>query len=521
MTKRFYARRRIEIFELLKSERKILGRIAACKLVEGFFILFGAVALVKFIDIQSDKFLLVAFGFFAGRFFVAGLAEKFFARLSTNIQTSFRQKIHAQLFKQELSSGEILTLIFDTVQTLDEFFMKVAPQVASAIIFLPIFLICAAFVDWLTAIILLVTLPIAPLLLWLIGKATAEKNSRAWAELQRLNGEFRELLAAITTLKMFGRISAGAAKLKAASEKSSAATLDVLKLAFVSSFALELITTLSIALVAVTLGLRLVAGGVEFQAALFLLLMAPEFFLPIRKFGVAFHVLISARASLDKLQKITIESPCPLSLIPCPLLMPPSITVDNVSFTYPKKKSPVLRGVNLKFKAMKITALIGESGAGKSTLLKLLAGLLKPTAGKIFWNDISTSRMEKNSLLSKVSYAPQAPHLFDEPLIKNFTMFDAFDSAQLKKLLTALNLSTLDLNASQKLSRGQLQRLGLIRALLKDTPIILLDEPTAGLDEVTEQKVIALLKDFSPRRTIIIATHRLPVIEFADEVVSL
>ena len=501
-------------------DKKILGGIAACKLVEGFFILLAATFLVKFIAEPSEKFLLAAFGFFAGRFFLSGAAEKFFARLSVSVQTSFRKKIHAQFFEREISSGELLTLIFDTVQSLDEFFLKVAPQISSAIIFLPIFLICAAFTDFLTAAILLVTLPIAPLLLWLIGKATAEKNSRAWAELQKLNGDFREILSAITTLKMFGRIDAGAKKIRTASEKSSAATLDVLKLAFVSSFALELMTTLSIALVAVTLGLRLVAGGVEFQAALFLLLLAPEFFLPIRKFGVAFHVMISARSSLERLKNFLSDAE-KISGSTEKILMPPSIALDDVSFTYPKKKSPVLRGVNLKFSAGKVTALIGSSGAGKSTLLKLLAGILNPTAGEIFWNELATSRMEKFSRLSKISYAPQAPHLFAAPLKKNFTMFDTLDDKELKKFLAALNLSTLDLNSSQKLSRGQLQRLGLIRALLKDTPIILLDEPTAGLDEVTEQKVLALIKKFSSRRTIIIATHRLTVIEFADEVVSL
>ena len=509
------------MFKLIKLEsKKILGEIALCKLVEGFFILLGAASLVKFIDAPSEKFLLATFGFFAGRFFLTGLTEKFFARLSVNVQTSFRKKIHAQIFEREILSGELLTLIFDTVQALDEFFLKVAPQIASAIIFLPIFLICAAFTDLLTAGILLVTLPVAPLLLWLIGKATAEKNSRAWAELQKLNGDFKELLSAITTLKMFERIDAGAKKIREASQKSSAATLDVLKLAFVSSFALELITTLSIALVAVTLGLRLISGGVEFPAALFLLLIAPEFFLPIRKFGVAFHVMISARSSLERLKKFLIKAE-KLSGTVEKILMPPSITIADVSFTYPKKKSPVLRGVNLKFSAGKVTALIGESGAGKSTILKLLAGILKPTAGEIFLNDLPTSRMKKNSLLSKISYVPQKPHLFDAPLEKNFTMFDTLDDKQLKKFLSALNLSTLNLNAPQKLSRGQLQRLGLIRALLKDTPIILLDEPTAGLDESTEQKVLTLIKKISPRRTIIIATHRLAVIEFAEETIQL
>ena len=504
----------------MKSERKVLGEIALCKLVEGLFILLVAGSLVKFIDAPKIEFATLTFAFFAGRTICAGLTEKFFAQLSSKVQLNFRKEIHVQIFEQEISSGELLTLIFDALKSIDEFFLKVAPSIASAIIFLPIFLICAAVVDWLTAIIFLVTLPVAPLLLWLIGKATAEKNSRAWTELQRLNGDFRELLTAITTLKMFGRIDAGAKKIRAASEKSSAATLDVLKLAFVSSFALELMTTLSIALVAVTLGLRLVAGGVEFQAALFLLLMAPEFFLPVRKFGVAFHVMIAARTALTRLKKFLRTSEEVAGSVE-KILMPPSITLDDVNFTYPKKFSPTLEHLSLKFSAGKITALIGDSGAGKSTLLKLLAGLIKPDSGEIFWNDLPTSRMEKFSRLSKISYAPQAPHLFNATLRDNFTMFDRLDDASLKNFLSALNLSTLDLSTPQKLSRGQLQRLGVIRALLKDTPIILLDEPTAGLDDSTERKVLALIKKISPRRTIIIATHRATVVEFADEVVTL
>ena len=280
----------LKVSDFFKAEKKFFSKIAAVKFVEGIFILLGAKFLVEFINSPSEKFLAVTLGFFTGRFFLSGMAEKIFAKLSSQVQNAFRKKIHEQIFDKEISSGELLTLIFDTLRAVDDFFIKVAPQIASAIIFLPIFLICAAFTDLLTAGILLVTLPIAPVLLWLIGKATAEKNSRAWEQLQKLNSDFREILSAITTLKIFGRLDAGEKKIRRASQKSSTATLDVLKLAFVSAFALELITTLSIALVAVTLGLRLIAGGVEFQTALFLLLLAPEFFLPIRKFGAAFHL---------------------------------------------------------------------------------------------------------------------------------------------------------------------------------------------------------------------------------------
>ena len=491
-------------------------RIAPYEFIKGVLILIAAKILVLLVNSPSKEICGGIFFVWTLRILAENLCAKKFAALSIEVQTDVRKRLHEEIFLREMSSGELLTLIFDTVKTLDEFFMKVAPNLASIIILLPLYLICAALTDLLTAGILLLTLPIAPLLLYLIGKTTAEKNLRALKELQRLNGEFRELLTAVTTLKIFRRIESAAVKLRETSAKSSAATLEVLKFAFVSSFALELITTLSIALVAVTLGLRLVAGSIEFESALFLLLIAPEFFLPIRKSGAAFHVAVSAKSAVDDLKKILakrVESKVTTEKI----LMPPEIFVDNVTYTYPKKFSPTLKNLTLKFPAGKITALTGESGSGKSTLLKLLAGLDLPTDGEIFLSGIPVSKMQRQSLISKIAYVPQAPHLFDVTLAENFSMLGQLDASKLKELLTALNLQSLDLNSTQKLSRGQLQRLGLIRAVLKDTPILIFDEPTAGLDAITESAVLNLLKEFSLRKTIIIATHRQSVIDFADE----
>mgnify|MGYP002624322214 CR=1 FL=1 len=514
----FLLKRMKKIIYFIRRHKKICVQIVACKFAEGILILLAAKFLVMLINFPSPKFFCGIFFVWIARSFVSNICAKKFLTLSVEVQTSVRKKLHEEIFQREFTSGELLTLIFDTVKTLDEFFTKLAPNIASTIILLPMFLICASVTDLLTAAILFVTLPIAPLLLYLIGKVTAEKNLRALSALQKLNGEFRELLSAVTTLKMFGRIEFAAEKLKATSEKSSAATLDVLKFAFVSSFALQLITTLSIALVAVTLGLRLLSGSVEFDAALFLLLIAPEFFLPIRKLGVAFHVAISAKTSYEQLQKFLSRDTEKVSTVE-KILMPPKIFVDNVTFTYPKKFRPTLQNVTMKFPAGKITALIGESGCGKSTLLKLLAGINLPTEGEIFWNNLSTSKMQRESLISKIAYMPQAPHLFDATLSENFSMLGQLNIKNLHELLAELKLP-LNLDSTQKLSRGQLQRLGIVRAVLKDTPIIILDEPTAGLDAENELCVLNLLKKFSLRKTIIIATHRQAVINFADGTVK-
>ena len=499
-----------------------LQKILSVKLAEAFLIILSAIFLIQLINLQTEKLLLQVFFIFAARIFLANLSAKIFFRLSLKIQFDLRKKLHEIIFSKEISSGELLTIIFDTLQVAEEFFMKVAPNIFSIIILLPIFLIAAIFTDKITAIILFVTLPIAPIILFLIGKVTSEKNLIAWNELQKLNSEFKEILSAITALKIFDRINFAAQKIKSTSQKSSVATLEVLKFAFISSFALELITTLSIALVAVTLGLRLVSGDINFDAALFLLIITPEFFLPIRKLGISFHIAVSAKTSADKVRELLYcKNSSKIISVLQKFRVPPEILVENLSFTYPQKKSPALREINLKIPAGKITAITGESGAGKSTLLKILAGLYLPTEGEIFFNDLPSSKMQRESLLQKISYAPQSPHLFDTTLAENFSMFNQLDIKNLQKFLVALNLQNLNLFAEQKLSRGQLQRLGIIRALLKDSAIILLDEPTAGLDEITEQKVLNLLKKISARKTIIIATHRQAVINFSDLVLKI
>lgn len=500
-------------------DKKILSQIIFCKVVEGFLIILSAIFFVRLINFQTTEILFQTFLIFAAKILISNFCTKKFFKMSLKIQNEIRKKLHEEIFQKDFSSGEILTLIFDTVQVAEEFFLKVAPNIFSAIIFLPMFLAAAFFTDFWTAIIFLLTLPVAPFLLWLIGTVTAEKNLRAWNELQKLNSDFKEILSAITTLKIFDRINFAAKKILSTSQKSSAATLDVLKFAFVSSFALELITTLSIAIAAVTLGLRLVAGENFFDSALFLLLLAPEIFLPIRKLGISFHVAISAKNSVEKLKKILSHEEKNFAAIE-KLKIPPEILVKNLSFTYPKKKSPALREINLKISAGKITAITGESGAGKSTLLKILAGLYLPTEGEIFLNDLPMSKMQRKSLFEKISYSPQSPKLFDANLFENFSMFGQLETKNLEKFLTAADLK-INLFSEQKLSCGQLQRLGIIRAVLKNSAIIILDEPTAGLDSETEKKILSLIKKISARKTIIIATHRQAVKNFSDEIIHL
>ena len=472
----------------------LLASIAAIESARGIFIAGIAALFTLLIDGRADLLPMIFLALLA-RIAVENIRAKKFLQLSMIVRREFRCRLHAALFNHEaprVDTGELLTLIFDAVSSLENFIVRVLPTISALTVLTPLILLIAAVLDPISALIFLSTLPIAPFLLYLIGRAVSKRNAKAQSLLSKLNSEFTELLRAVPTLKMFRQSEPAVEKLRAVSERSTVAILDVLKLAFVSAFALELITTLAIALVAVTAGLRLTAGAIGFRAAFFILLLAPEFFSPIRQLGAAFHSFIDAKQSLERLRPFLEVETTPRGTT-VKTQMPPSITLDNVSFTYPNKLTPTLEGINCRIDAGKITVIKGESGSGKSTLLKLLAGINRPSEGEIFINDLPMSKAERRSLVEKIAYVPQQPHLF--------------------------------LDDGHALSRGQLQKLGLTRALRKidekNSSILLLDEPTAGLDPETERAIVDTIKKVGRRRTVVIAAHRPTVLKLADAIVDL
>ena len=478
------------------------------EILRGILIIFAAWLMMRTVEsilknnIETN-YILILFLILSLRLMIENILNKKFIELSLKFQKSVRSHLHRHLLTNyNVNSGELLTLIFETVESFDELIVKVLPNILSILTLLPLILIISLMFDFMTTLIFLFTLPIAPFLLYLIGKTVSIKNQQAWSALSKLNGDFKELLSAITTLKIFRRINPALEKLKVTSEQSAIATLEVLKLAFISSFALELITTLSIALIAVTIGLRLIDYKVTFDVAFFLLLLAPEFFSPIRNIGVAFHSAVKAKDALNLINKYLQRNEDKLDISST------IIKLQNVSFTYPNKIAPTLENINMTFKVGAVTVITGESGSGKSTLLKILAGLYSPTSGTILID-------------SNIAYLPQQPHLFETTVHNNLTLFKPANDKQIKNFLKAVNL---DLNLNDEvraLSRGQLQRLGLVRVLLQNANILILDEPTAGLDIDTEQIILKLLNEYKSSRTIIVASHRSTMIDFADEIFRL
>ena len=461
------------------------------------------------------------------------------AQLSHRLRLSARTALHEAMLMHGRTSAGALTLTLERVDALDPFFHTVVPTMISGAVLIPLILIVTAFADPLSALLFLVTLPIAPFLLFLIGKATRRASERQWDKMQTLTNGFGELVRAAMTLKIFRRIDAEGVHLAQMSHSFAEASLSVLRLAFVSAFALELITTLSIALIAVSIGLRLLEGMMSFQPAFFVLILAPLFYQPLREGGIAFHAAMDAKTAEAALAPY-LDLPSPTDGTRSQILSPPAVHTEHLSYRYPLTAEEVLTDLTLSFPAGKATVLAGASGIGKSTLLLLLAGQISPTEGKIVLADgagstnaFDLAQLSEATKQNLITYVPQEPHIFTATLAENVSLWlenasdesviEALEAAALGDFLCALpeGLRTPLGQGGHPLSAGQRHRLGLARAFFQNRPIVLLDEVTAGLDGETEAVVIDALTRFAHHRTLVLTSHRPALIAWADHIITL
>lgn len=461
------------------------------------------------------------------------------AQLSHRVRLSARTALHEAMLLHGRSSSGALTLTLERVDALDPFFHTVLPTMIAGAVLIPLILIVTAFADPLSALLFLVTLPIAPFLLFLIGKATRRASERQWDKMQTLTNGFGELVRAAMTLKIFRRIDAEGAHLARMSHSFAEASLSVLRLAFVSAFALELITTLSIALIAVSIGLRLLDDMMTFRTAFFVLILAPLFYQPLREGGIAFHAAMDAKTAETALLPY-VDLPSPTDGARSQILSPPAVRTEKLSYRYPLTEEAVLTGLNLSFPAGKSTVLAGASGIGKSTLLLLLAGQIAPSEGRVVLSDgagegnsFNLVQLSEGTKQHLITYVPQEPHIFTASLSENVSLWledatdetvtAALEAAALGDFLRALpaGLNTPLGAGGHPLSAGERHRLGLARAFFQNRPIVLLDEITAGLDGETENLVIGALTRFAHHRTLILTSHRPALIAWADHVITL
>ena len=541
-------KRKSILFQILHSQRRSLSIRVAVELLHGGLTILAAwntAAIVNTVflghgglaETASDLLMLFLCIFAMALLRLPkGLIE---AQLSDDLRLFCRRALHREMLAHGQSGAGVLTLTLERVDALDPWFRTLLPTMIAGVVIIPLVLLVTAVVDPLSALLFLVTLPIAPFLLYLIGKATRRASERQWDEMRALTDGFGDLVRAAATLKIFRRVDAEGHHLAQMSHAFSEASLAVLRLAFVSSFALELITTLSIALIAVSIGLRLMDGGMTFQAAFFVLILAPQFYQPLREGGIAFHAAMDA-ATADKALAPYLDAPPSITGTHDQILSPPSVRTEALTYRYPMTDEAVLTDLTLSFPAGKSTVIAGDSGSGKSTLLLLLAGQRSPSEGRITLADgagtehsYDLARLTEETRNALITYVPQEPHIFGASLAENVTLWTrdaadaeitaALEAAALGDFLRALpeGLHTRLGMGGHPLSAGERHRLGLARALFQDRPIVLLDEVTAGLDEETELCVIDALTAFSHHRTMILTAHRPALIAWADQVVTL
>ena len=510
------ARRRLILTELLHA-LAVLGACGAASLaIDQVFLEKGSLS-------TTAPVLLVLFVMLGALHFIGLWQSRLQQSLSGAVRKDVREKLHARLLSKEGQTDqrftrELLPLALESTDALDAWYTRVLPVVLGIAITMPCLLLAAFLVDPMTGLLMLVTVPIAPFLLYLIGRVTREASEAQWRAMNRFSAGLAEILRALPTLKLFARERAERQRVRGLSEDFAGAALRVLQLSFVSAFALELITTLAIAIIAVSVGLRLLYGQLTFSAAFFVLLLTPEFYQPLRLSGTAFHNGMMASTAEQALR----ESVLGASALQGTSLQRATLTVHDLSFRYPGSPLPLLSGIQFTVPKGSLTVLAGPSGCGKTTLLRLLAGLLTPESGQITRADA-------------LSYVPQEPHLYNATLFENITLFQQDCSEQaVRQALKALCLSewaealpqelmTPLGEGGQSLSQGQRKRLGLARALVQDRPLILLDEPTAALDErtaATIREVLLALKE-SGRHTLFVISHDERLQTAADTVLDL
>ena len=428
--------------------------------------------------------------------------------------------------------GAVAALVTRGVDALDAYFARYLPQLVLAVIVPLAVLATVLGQDILSAVIIAVTLPLIPVFMILIGLYTRTRVDRQWETLSRLSGHFLDLVAGLPTLKVFGRAKRQAEAIRTMGERYRSTTMGVLRITFLSSFALELLASLSVALVAVTVGVRLAEGQVSFSVALFVLVLAPEAYLPIRLVGQHFHAAAEGLGAAEEVFAL-LEQEAPTGGTTVSPTRP-TIHLEAVGVTYPGRDHPALAPTTADLPPGALVALVGASGGGKSTLLAMLLGFVSPTAGRVRLDDHDLSDIDLASWRSHVGWVPQHPHLLaprggDRPSIRDAVRLgapDADDTRVERALADAGVLAEVQMlpdgleTAAADLSAGQARRVALARALLPGPQVLLLDEPTASLDGVSEEAVVAaLVAARDAGRTVIVVAHRPAVVDVADIVV--
>ncbi|MES1926190.1 thiol reductant ABC exporter subunit CydD [Salinisphaera sp. T31B1] len=458
---------------------------------------------------------------------------------AATIKTAIRDRLFRQIeglgivWQRRMASGDVVETLTDGVEKLEAYYGRYLSQTAIAVL-LPVSILAVITpIEWLSGLILLTTAPLIPVFMIFIGKGAEKLNQRQWQRLGLLSGHFLDALQGLTTLRIFNLGAREARLIERLSDDYRRSTMAVLRIAFLSSLVLEFLATVSIALVAVLIGFRLMWGQLGFEAGFLVLLLAPEFYLPLRNMGSVYHARMEAIAAAERMVEI----------FDAPTLewqgrrrdmfaaTAPRLTLAGLTYTYPENDAPALAGIDLAIAPGETIAVVGASGAGKSTLALALLGLIKPDHGDLRIDDVPLADIAIDAWHEQLAWVPQQPRLFHASVRENLCLGDAaaddarlwaaLERAQARDFVAALpqGLDTPIGERGQRLSGGQAQRLAIARAFVRDARFVVVDEISAHLDADNERRLITALATLARGRTMVLIAHRLASVVHADRIV--
>ncbi|MFC1975445.1 thiol reductant ABC exporter subunit CydD [Chloroflexota bacterium] len=535
------------LFQQARSVRLDLVLTIALSLLGGMVLVGQAFYLSQVINrvfleeqtlADAHPLLLALFGLSLARAAFTWGSQITAQRVAGQVKSKLRERLTAHLlalgpaYAHSERSGELANTAVEGVEALDAYFSQYLPQLAMAAL-VPLTIFAFVFpLDFTSGLVLLLTAPLIPVFMILIGHQADKMTQRQWTTLSRMSAHFLDVLQGLTTLKILGRSREQAETIARISTRFGQTTMSVLRVAFLSALVLELVATLSTAIVAVEIGLRLLYGRLIFADALFILILTPEFYIPLRLLGTRFHAGMSGIAAAKRIFEV-LDTPLPITTKNLTGLSPSSsftIRFNNVSYAYDDGQRPALNGVSFTIPPGQKVALVGPSGAGKSTMAHLVLRFIDPQQGIITIDGTPLPELDLSAWRTRLAWVPQNPYLFHGSVAENIRL--AQPEASLEQVVQAARLAyaasfiealpqgynTLIGERGVRLSGGQAQRLALARAFLKDVPLLILDEATANLDPAHERQIQAAIEQLLQGRTALIIAHRLNTITTADQI---